>query len=327
MLRWGSSLNEGVQPCNLTPSQTNVMVANKDQQWVPNSYLQAWTDPNRPAHHEPFVHLFNRQGGEHRRRSPKNVFNMADLYTIFSGEERDLSLEQHFSQLERDFVRVRGLIETADNGGSNEVAALYGFVAAMLVRPPHKIDNMKQQWSSIVAKARTIRIDHKRRPPPTLGRGGPSLTLTEAQRMADDAMGTWFPHSLNAHIEALAQMFGCDVLINGSPHPFLTSDNPAVVCVPPVSVEGGWRPPPRGLGSLGCDITMPVSPTHALRFTHKPPGVHDWLVLDWEGVFEINFRTITRAQTTIVSDRSDLFFVQTILDLVAEVTKETIKGQ
>lgn len=69
------------------------MVANKNQHGVPDSYLQAWTDPSRPPHYEPFVNLFNLQGSEHRRRSPKNVFNMPDLYTIFSGEERDLSLE------------------------------------------------------------------------------------------------------------------------------------------------------------------------------------------------------------------------------------------
>ncbi|MFZ3177425.1 MAG: DUF4238 domain-containing protein [Methylovirgula sp.] len=303
------------------------MVANKDQHWVPNSYLQAWADPNRPRHHEPFIHLFNRHGGEHRRRNPKNVFNMPDLYTIFSGEERDLSLEQHFGRLERDFVRVRGLIEIADYGGASEVAALYGFVAAMLARPPHKIDDMKQQWSSIVANARTIRIDPEMRPIPSLGRGGPRLTLTEAQRMADDPMGTWFPHSLNAHIRALSKLFGCDVLINGSPHPFLTSDNPAVVYFPPIDVEVRRLPPPRGLGSRGCEITLPISPTHALLFTHKPPGIHDWLVLDWEGVFDINFRTITRARTTIVSDRSDLFFVQTILELVAEVTEEAPRGR
>jgi Protein of unknown function (DUF4238) len=291
-----------------------------DQHWVPKSYLQAWTDPNRPAHYEPFVHLFNRQGGEHRRRSPKNIFNMPDLYTIFVGAERDLSLERHFSRFEGEFVRVRGLIETAGYGGSSEVASLYAFVAAMLARPPHKIEGTKQQWSSIVAKARTVRIDPNVPPIPTLGRRGPGFTLDEAQRLVDDPMGTWFPHSLNAHIRALTERFGCDMLINGSPHPFLTSDNPAVIYFPPV--EDGRHLPPRGLGSPGCEITMPVSPTHTLRFTHKPPGVHDWIVLDWEGVFEINFRTITRAHTTIVSDRPDLFFVQTILDLVAEVSKE-----
>jgi hypothetical protein len=300
------------------------MVANKDQHWVPNSYLQAWTDPNRPAHYEPFIHLFNRRGGEYRRRSPKNVFNMPDLYTIFAGEDRDLSLEQHFSRLEQDFVRVRGLIETASYGGPSDLAALYGFVAAMLARPPHKIDDMKQQFSSVAAMARTIRIDPKKRPIPSLGRRGHGFTITEVQRMAEDPMGTWFPHSLNAYIEALTKLFGCDVLINGSPHPFLTSDSPAVAHFPPRDVEDGRLPLRRGLGSPGCEIMMPLSPTHALRFTHKPPGIHDWLVLDWDGVFDINFLTITRAQTTIISDRSDLFFVQTILDLVANVSQDSM---
>jgi len=135
------------------------MTANKDQHWVSSSYLQAWTDPNKPERYEPFVHIFNRRGGEHRRKSPKNIFNMPDLYTIFAGEQRDLSLEQHLSRLERDFVRVRKLIEAAGYGGSKDVAELYGFVAAMIARPPQKIDHMAQQWSSIVAKARTIRID------------------------------------------------------------------------------------------------------------------------------------------------------------------------
>ncbi len=68
---------------------------------------------------------------------------------------------------------------------------------------------------------------------------------------------------------------------------------------------------------------MPVSPTHALIFTHKPPGVHDWIQMDWTGVLDINFRTITRAQQAIISDREDLFFVQSVLDRVAEVDVAT----
>lgn len=296
------------------------MTANKDQHWVSSSYLQAWTDPSRPEHYAPFVHIFNRSGGEHRRKSPKNIFTMPDLYTIFANEQRDLSLEQHLSRLERDFVRVRNLIEAAGYGGAQDVAALYGFVAAMIARPPQKIDHMTQQWSSIVAMARTIRIDPKIKPIPRIGSSrSPGMTLDEAQHMADDPMGTWFPHSLNAYIRALTERFGCDILINGSPHPFLTSDNPAVVYWTPRDEDASGRIlPARGLGSPGCEITMPLSPTHALLFTHKSPGVHDWRVLDWEGVYDINFRTITRAHTTIVSDREDLFFVQTVLDLISQ---------
>jgi hypothetical protein len=301
------------------------MVANRKQHWVPDSYLQAWTDPNRPERHEPFVHLFDRQGNGHRRKSPAKIFNMPDLYTIFSEGQRNLRIEQHFGQREQEFVKVRRLIEAAEYGGSAEVAALYMFTAGMMARPPHKIDHMAHQWASIAADARAIRIDPKVRPIPKLRpkRDSARMTLAEAQRMADDPMGTWFPASLNAYYRALTQYFKCQILINGSPHPFLTSDNPAVEYHEPYADEipGGPRRP-RGLGTPGCEVTMAISPTHALKFTHGAPGVHDWIVLDWEGVFEVNFLTITRARQTIVSDREDLFFVKTILDRIAEVERD-----
>jgi Protein of unknown function (DUF4238) len=164
------------------------MMDNKDQHWIAISYLMGWADPNRPEHYEPFVHLFDRQGGDHRRRSPANIFSMPELYTIFRGAERDLSLERHFGRLERDFVRARKVIESDSQGGPDEIAAVYGFVAAMLARPPHR---------------------------------------------------------------------------------------------------------------------------------HGKVGDHYKAGIDWEGVFEVNRRTITRAQTTIVSDRADLFFCRAIFDVMA----------
>ena len=66
------------------PNLTSVMVANKNQHSVPVSYLEAWTDPNKPELHKLFVHLFDRLGGNHKRRSPANILSMPDLYTIFS---------------------------------------------------------------------------------------------------------------------------------------------------------------------------------------------------------------------------------------------------
>jgi hypothetical protein len=206
-----------------------------------------------------------------------------------------------------------------------DAAALYAFVAGMLARPPHKIDHMSQQWASIVEQARTIKVDPNTRPIPKLNSDRqPGVTLDQAQRMADDPMGTWFPHSLNAYFLALTKLFGCDVLVNGSPHPFLTSDNPAVIYF--ANDEDANAPRrkfwPKGLGAVDCEITIPISPTHALKFTHKTPGVHKWKVLDWKGVFEFNFLTITRARQTIISDREDLFFVRTILDRVAEVERD-----
>ena len=299
------------------------MVANKNQHVVPVSYLQAWTDPNRPPRHDPFVHIFDKKGNNHKKRAPANILNMPEIYTIFTDGERDTTIEQHFSRQEKEFARVRRLIEQDGRlDQAQDLAALYAFVAGMLARPPHKIDHFTKQWAAIASMANTIKPNPNIPPISGLSSPGePCLTIDEVQRMADDPMGTWFGGSLNSYIEALTEFFGFEVLVNRSPYPFMTSDNPAVVYF---TDDGSSASPnrklwPKGLGARDCEITMPISPTHALKFTRKPPCVPDWMVLDWEAVFEINFLTITRARQTIISDREDLFFVRAILDRVAAV--------
>ncbi|TYL88053.1 DUF4238 domain-containing protein [Bradyrhizobium rifense] len=244
---------------------------------------------------------------------------MPDLYTIFDGITRDLRIEHTFGQWEDAFVKVRKRIEVDADLTEEDIANLYVFAGALMARPPQHIEHFAGQWRDIVAQARTIKIDPNVKPIPSL-RKGPSLSLDEAQRYADDPMGTWFIDRLAVNIEVLAENFGIDLIVNESEHPFLTSDSPAVTYHPPV--EERFRVMPPGLGSPGCEITLPISPQHALLFRHKEQGLHNYLVADWETVFEMNFRTITRAKEKIISDRDDLYFVKTILDKVAEVEAE-----
>ena len=122
------------------------------------------------------------------------------------------------------------------------------------------------------------------------------------------------PHLASTTV--LSQRFGCDVLVNTSDHSFLTSDAPAVIYHLPRDPK--FRMMPRGLGSPGCEITLPISPRTALLFRHKQPGLDSYIAADWERVFEVNFRTITRASERIISDTADIFFVKMITDLVAQ---------
>jgi hypothetical protein len=291
------------------------MADNKRQHWVPASYLMAWVDSGGPANHDPFVHIFDRCGGAHTKRAPQNIFHMPDLYTVFDGSQRNLRIEKAFAQWEHEFVRVRSLLERQTGVSGDDAADLYAFVGALIARQPHRIEFIKRQWGSIVEKARSIRIDPNVAPIRSLS-SGPSMTLDEAQQLADDPMGTWFAENVVSHISVLSQRFGCDVLVNESEHPFLTSDDPAVVQYPPRSPNR--QHVARGLGSPGCEVTLAISPRTALLFRHKEPGIHGFLSANWETVFEMNFRTITRAREKIISDRSNLFFVKTIVDLVAQ---------
>ena len=300
------------------------MAEQKKQHIVPRCYLNAWVDLKTPLGQTPYVHVFDLHGGNARRKSPANILRMPDLYTIFRGGERDLRIERAFSQWEGDFVRVRGIFEAGNFGTGDDAADLYAFVGTMLARPPHRIDLIKDQWASIAERMREVRTSLNPKIPPSrsLSSGEPSMNLAEVQDMADNPMGTWFPNTVATYIETLSTMFGCDVLVNETTdHSFLTSDAPAVIYHRPIS-DPRFRFMPRGLGSVGCEITLPLSPRLALLFRHKTPGVHAFIGADWETVFEVNHRTIAGAQKTIISDKPDIFFVRAITEHIAKYDSE-----
>lgn len=290
---------------------------NKDQHFVPESYLAAWTDPDTPAGHEPFVHLFSRDGTAHKKRAPANVLKQKDLYTIFNGQDRDLRIEDTFAIWEKEFVRVRRKLDVEDFGDGDDAADLFAFVGAMLARPPQRIAHHKQQWEHILKVARSIKINPDAPPLPRIpSSDGQSLSIAEVQSFVDAPMATWFPENVAASVEAISTLFGCDVLVNVSEHPFLTSDSPATIYHPPRKAGAIY---PRGLKWPGCEITFPISPRMALLFRHKKPGIHAFINADWEAVFQMNFRTITRARSVFVSNTDDVYFVKTIVDKVAKV--------
>ena len=289
------------------------MVNNKQQHWVPASYLKAWVDAETRPRQKPYVQVFDRDGGNHRRKSPENIFKTPNLYTIWDDTGRNLRIEQEFKHWEDDFLRVRKSIEANGRCTDEDAADLYCFAGALAARPPHRIEFVKNQWASIAKKMRSIQINPDVAYPPTLS-NGPSMDPVQVQELADNPMGTWFPEAIAGWINTISDLFGFEVLVNDTEHPFLTSDTPVVIWHPPVA---NGRPFPRGLGSPTCEITLPLSPRFALLFRHRKTKVAEFTRVTWERVFEINFRTITRARCNIISDRPDIFFVLAITQHVA----------
>ena len=135
------------------------MARNKDQHWVPSSYLAAWIDPGCPPDYEGYVHIFDRDGGNARKKAPKNILSMPDLYTIFEDGNRNLRIEDAFSKFEQEFVRVRRKLHAGAELDAVDAGILYVFVGAMLARPPHRIEHFTKQYAAILQKAKSMKIN------------------------------------------------------------------------------------------------------------------------------------------------------------------------
>src|SRR5262249_4113413 len=147
---------------------------------------------------EGYVHVFDRDGRNGRKKAPKNILSMPDLYTIFESGERNLRIEDAFSKFEQQFVKVRKKLHAGGELDDDDAVALYVFVGSMLARPPHHIQHFTKQYAAILEKAKSIRIDPNVSPPPRSLNVAPSMTLEEFSRLADDPMGTWFAGNVDA---------------------------------------------------------------------------------------------------------------------------------
>lgn len=287
-----------------------------DQHWVPKSYLAAWADPDCPPKHKPFVHVFDRDGRNHRKKAPANILKMPDLYTVFRDGRRDLKIETFFGGIERDFVRVRRLLETGAHPSQEDVAALYAFVGSMLARPPQSIDFVQKQLSNMVQKARSIRVVPGAKIPASISTGA-RMSLAEFEAYANNGMETWFPEILAANLEVIAKLFRFDILVNDTPTPFLTSDNPAVMFFADPD-DGKRRLYPRGMGHPACRIMIPMSPRLALMLWHGKSGTGRFVEMAGADVIDINFRTILRSRAHLISNTADLYFVSLLLQRLVE---------
>jgi len=123
----------------------------KRQHYVPRSYLSAWIDTEVPPKQEPWVWLFPADGRIGSRKSPKNIFEETDFYTIHRADgARDLVLEDGLCGLEGAFVTIRGKLARHEKLTRREYAHLLAFVAAMDSRTKATREFDRGQWQKVL---------------------------------------------------------------------------------------------------------------------------------------------------------------------------------
>jgi hypothetical protein len=271
--------------------------SHKSQHFVPACYLKAWCDPACPPEYEPYVWVFDKDGGNARNRAPTNLFEETDFYTIEKADgTRDLRLEHGLAGLENRFVKIlRDRVSKQLSLNAEDRVYLCAFVATAQVRTMQSRDHHASQWGNVLkiadhmAEAMAKATPEERRRASTskvLRGGGPSLSHEQVRQLAKKPLQHLIPVMLSQATPILARMdlaiFQTDDSIG-----FMTSDDPCCWFDP----EAYKRPPmyrSAGLGTRTIEVTMPLSPTQCLFLNWA--GINSYLPLKESMVDELNHR-------------------------------------
>lgn len=274
------------------------MTKQKDQHWIPRSYLAAWCDPETPAGHEPYVWKFSKDGKRSVNKAPKSIFKVSDLYTLqFADGSRNLTiehglggLEQAFTGLRRDKLNVEAPLDESDR------LLLCSFIAAMRSRPQAVLAHFSSTWKEVrelmddMKEAMRTASPEERRTM-RMGLSSPSgekgISYEEVAELEEEPQRMLVP-MIQMQLPDLMGLNTC-ILSTTDDIGFITSDNPCVW----YDREAHLRPFPlnsAGLGWPKIEITLPLSPRHlALLSRRELPQYLPVKDLSW--VDDFNSRT------------------------------------
>lgn len=250
---------------------------NKNQHWVPRSYLNAWIDPNTPKDYEGYVWVFSKSGDTKKNKSPINIFSECDFYTKKANDgTRDLSIERALSKGEGRFISVRrDILEPHNSPTPKDHAIIILFISIMLHRTKLRRDNERKKWEYVLASMNNMtECNHTDLLMSYFSDQDYSLiknklSAVKSQISYDDVKRCiieWVP-TFMASISKMTADFlaGMNMHIACAPEgsSFITSDHPCVLFDP--FVEGNRKYTSLAqefyaLGSPGIEVTIPISP-------------------------------------------------------------------
>lgn len=232
---------------------------------------------------DPWVWLFPAKAQTGIRKSPKNVFEETDFYTIERNDGgRNLVLEDGLSGLESEFVKVRAKLARRERLSRREYAHLLAFVAAMEARTKAQREWDRSQWKKALDLMDRYEEVWRRSSPEERrnlaamtggltqdqrhSRGEATIGYDEVTAIVEKPTQHLFGSRMNSMLPVIERMRPV-IIETDDPIGFITSDDPCVVFDP----EAYKRSPMlRGpvLEFPSTEVTLPLSP-------------HQLLILSW----------------------------------------------
>lgn len=292
------------------------MGSHKKQHWIPDTYLNAWCDPD-PARQNPRrVHRYNTDGSYRDYRPPSRIFTVDDLYTVTDPDGgRDLNTEHALNRLEDSFARLRKtwLLEGKPLTSKGRLDLIW-FIAAMRNRSPamhaqqqafhdrvlQVANSMEDGLKAMSPAKRAAWHSESRRTSLPRAEGDRGIPLSAYRKIAAQPFGSYLPRRIVAEAQMLEQMH-LTIIRNPVGQPLITSDRPVVWWDPK-------NPPPShiplGLSRRTIEVTCPLTPRLCALISHKPGS--DYADTGIEGADCLNMRTLYRAVDTFISCQPDL---------------------
>lgn len=283
--------------------------AQRKQHFVPACYLKAWLDPSAPktATNNPYVWLFDKNGENPKAKAPEKIFIETEMYTLTALDGgRDLRLEHGLGTIESNFTMVRKSkfsLKRALTEADWLWVCLFAATAHLRTKSSrdhwlHQMEKVKTMFEQAAGpdwETRTVEPEL----PPHVDRSRVYVPQPgDFDNMKEDATSILIESGVKAIVPALMGMHKT-VLCTDDSLGFLTTDAPSTWYD-----QTAYRKHPYeravGLNNPDIEITLPISSTQCLLFTHRPVApLYGEVSTDYVDAF--NHRHAGHAPTTIVS--------------------------
>lgn len=259
----------------------------------------------------PYVWLFDKKGQNPKAKAPEKIFRESDMYTLSTPDGgHDLRLEHGLGTVESNFTKVRTSKFNFKRPLTDEdwlwaclfAATIHMRTAASRDHFLGHMEKVKEMFERVAGpdwETRTVEPElphHLDRSKVYIPQPGDFDNLKElaTTTILNSAANVILPELLNMHKT---------VLCTTDPLGFLTTDAPSTWYDPTAYRR---HPFERGIGLRNPDIeiTLPISPTQCLLFTHRHVGPL-YAEIESEWVDNLNRRHAADAPTTIVVRRRD----------------------